>query len=112
MYEEYASDGIAAAAAAAKSAGPRPTTRRARKYVGKTTDAITKTSRYLTPAYARATSWISQTGAVRYVYSESNECGSPRRAAWPVVAIERESCVSSSSSVNSHGVARFHASTR
>ena len=32
------------------------------------------------------------------------EVGSPRRAAWPVSAIERESCVHSSSSVKSHGV--------
>ena len=34
------------------------------KYVGKTVEVITKTSRYLTPEYAVATSLISQTGAI------------------------------------------------
>ena len=66
MYDEYASDGIAPAPAAANSAACGRRRIRARKYVGKTTDVITKTSRYLTPEYAVATSWISQTGAVRY----------------------------------------------
>ena len=50
MYDEYASDGIAAAPAAANSAARLPVTMRARKYVGKTTDVITNTSTYLMPA--------------------------------------------------------------
>ena len=54
---------MTAAPAAAKSAQPRRTTSRARKYVGKSTDVMTKTSRYLMPEYAVATSWISQIGA-------------------------------------------------
>jgi hypothetical protein len=54
---------MAAAPVAAKRAQPRRTTNRARKYVGKITDVITTTSRYLMPEYAVATSWISQTGA-------------------------------------------------
>lgn len=54
---------------------------------------------------------MSHAGAIRYVQIESNECGSPRRAACPVAAIARESCVSSSSSPKSHGVPCAHAST-
>jgi hypothetical protein len=49
--------------------------------VGKTTEVMTRTSTYLTTANAAATSWISQIGASITVYSERNECGSPRRAA-------------------------------
>src|SRR5713226_5175364 len=47
MYDEYASEGIAPAPGAAKSAALWPTMRRARKYVGNTLDAITTTSAYL-----------------------------------------------------------------
>ena len=53
---------------------------------------------------------VDQAGAIRNEYSDSNECGWPRRAAWPVLAIARESWLHSSSSVNSHGVFRNHAS--
>src|SRR5205823_816989 len=64
IHEEYASEGIIAAPAAAKRAGVRPTTIRARKYVGKMTDVITRTSTYLIVANATDTSWISQIGAI------------------------------------------------
>ena len=47
MYDEYASDGMAPAPAAANRAAGRRTTMRARKYVGNTTDAIANTSTYL-----------------------------------------------------------------
>jgi hypothetical protein len=55
---------MTAAPAAAKSAHGLRMIMRARKYVGNITDVITKTSRYLTPAYAVATLWITHTGAV------------------------------------------------
>ncbi len=64
-YEEYAIAGIAPAPAAANSAALRPTSMRARKYVGKTTDAMSRTSTYLIPAYAVETSWICQMTEVR-----------------------------------------------
>ena len=66
MYDEYASEGITAAPAAARSAALRPTSSRARKYVGNTTDVMTMTSKYLIASYAFATSSIRQNGAVTY----------------------------------------------
>jgi hypothetical protein len=104
IIDEYATAGIAADAAATKSAGLRPTNRRASPYAGNTVAVITITVRYFTVAYAEWRLWISQAGASTYVQSVVNEYGCPRRAAWPVSAIARESCVSSSSSPKSQGV--------
>ena len=109
--EEYASAGIDTDAVAANSAGQRPTTMRAMPYAGKTVAVMTTVLMYLIVSYARCTSWISQAGAIRYVQSEWKPYGTPRRAGWPVSAIERASCVSSSSSEKTHGVACAHAST-
>jgi hypothetical protein len=67
---------------------------------------------YFTAVYAADVEWIHHAGAIKYEYSDANECGSPRRAAWPVLAIARESCVHSSSSVKSQGVRRSDASTQ
>src|SRR4051794_15683043 len=49
IHDEYASEGIAAAPVAAKIAHHLGSIIRARKYVGKMTDVITNTSRYLIP---------------------------------------------------------------
>src|SRR5947208_3206028 len=104
IIDEYPRAGIAADAAATKSAGLRPTKRRASPYAGNAVADITITVRYFTVAYAEWRLSISHAGASTYVQSVVKEYGSPRRAAWPVSAIARESWVSSSSSPKSHGV--------
>ena len=71
--------------------------------------AITKACTVFSASYALDTGSSHQNGAVSHGTRLEKPYGSPRRAAWPVSAIERASCVSSSSSVKIVGVSRRHA---
>src|SRR3954452_17217491 len=64
IQDEYASEGMVAAPVAAKIAHHFGSSIRARKYVGKMTDVMAKTSTYLIAEYAEATSSIHHSGAV------------------------------------------------
>ena len=70
---------------------------------------MTNACTVLIASYAVATGWSHQNGAVSHGTRLEKPYGSPRRAAWPVSAIAREICVSSSSSLKIVGVSRRHA---
>src|SRR4051812_5520921 len=103
--------GIATARSATTSAARCDTSIRARRYDGTAASVITTTFRYLIASYASRVDSIHHAGAIRYAYADLNGTASPRRARSPVSAIDRDTCVHSSSSEKIHGVFRIHAST-
>ncbi len=104
---EYASAGTATEAPAAASAYHFGTTIRASPYAGKTVAVIARTRISFAAAHDAVAEPSHQTGASTYATSvASPPYASPRRAGSPVSAMERASCVSSSSSVKIVGTGR------
>ena len=103
---EYASAGTATEAPAAASAYHFGTTIRASPYAGKTVAVIARTRMSFAAAHDAVAEPSHQTGASTYATSVASPYGSPRRAGSPVSAMERASCVSSSSSVKIVGTGR------
>ena len=103
---EYASAGTATEAPAAASAYHFGTTIRASPYAGNTVAVIARTRMSFAAAHDAVVEPSHQTGASAYATSVASPYGSPRRAGSPVSAMERASCVSSSSSVKIVGTGR------